>query len=226
LTEKAGVGRRWARVVALDKDWTRGPIARNLLLLSWPMVVMEALWAVSQINDLIWVGRLGAQSIAGVGIANIFLMLVYSVDMGLTVGVRAMVARYIGAGDIKGANHVAAQAILLAAMCGLVITVLGIFLAGPILSLFGADSAVLKEGTDYIRLMFMGWVGFEVLVIGLYTLQSSGDGSCHRDMYPIRRLQPAAGQNKGLPVCAKDHMAIVEDRHTGSGDEPADLSGE
>jgi putative MATE family efflux protein len=164
-----------AKKTGREMNWTQGPIARNLLLLSWPMVLMEGIWVVSQLMDMVWVGRLGPDALAGVGIANVFMGLVYSVDMGMIVGVRAMIARYAGAGDIKGANHVAAQAILFALGWGMLVTLVGVFLAGPILNLFGAEAAVLHEGTAYLRIMLVGWVFFELLVIGLYSVQSAGD---------------------------------------------------
>jgi putative MATE family efflux protein len=163
------------RGAALVKDWTKGSVIGNLLLLSWPMVVMESLWVISQIVDLLWVGRLGSSSIAGVGIANIVLNLVYAVDMGLIVGVRATVSRYVGAGDVKGANRVAGQAVLLGIAWGTLVTIAGAFLAGPVLKLFGADSVVISEATAFLRIMLAGWIGFEVMVLGLYAIQSSGD---------------------------------------------------
>ncbi|OGO36831.1 MAG: hypothetical protein A2147_10105 [Chloroflexi bacterium RBG_16_57_8] len=161
--------------VAFVRDWTSGSIIRNLLLLSWPMVLMESMWVVSQIVDLVWVGRLGSQSMAGVGLANFVLMLLMSVDMGLTVGVRAMIARHVGAGDIKSANHIAGQAILFGATWGALVTVSGLLLIEPVLRLFGVDAAVAAEGTAYARVMLAGWAGLQVLVYGLYAIQASGD---------------------------------------------------
>lgn len=160
---------------AFSKDWTKGSIISNLLLLSWPMVVMEVLYAISQIVDMIWVGKLGSSSIAGVGIVNIFMMLVMSVDMGFTLGARAMIARYIGAGDLRRANNVAGQVIVLGAIWGIFLTVIGVLLAEPILVLFGAEAEVVAEGTAYMRVIFAGWVLLEVLVQSLYAIQSSGD---------------------------------------------------
>lgn len=157
------------------KDWTKGSILNNLLLLAWPMVVMESLYVVSQIVDLIWVGRLGSTAIAGVGIANIVLMMVMSMTMGLIVGARAMIARYIGALDIAGANHVAGQAIILSTTWGLLVTAVGILLAEPVLSLFGLEAEVVVEGVAYMRIMFAGWVAMEVLIMCLYAIQASGD---------------------------------------------------
>lgn len=160
---------------AFEKDWTRGSIIGNLLLLSWPMVIMEALYMVGQIVDMIWVGKLGPSSIAGVGIANICVLVVMSMDIGLIIGVRAMIARYVGAGDIWGANTIAGQAIILGATWGIVVAVIGIFAVKPILGLFGAEAEVITAGIVYLRILFAGWVAMGILVMGLYAVQASGD---------------------------------------------------
>jgi putative MATE family efflux protein len=158
-----------------EKDWTVGPIVGNLLHLSWPMVVMETLYVVSQIVDMIWVGRLGSASVAGVGIANIILLLIMSMDFGLIVGVRAMISRYVGGHDMKKATHVAGQAFVLATIWGAFLTVTGVFLAEPMMSVFGVAPEVVREGGAYLRVMFGGWISLEILVMGLYVLQSTGD---------------------------------------------------
>jgi putative MATE family efflux protein len=160
---------------AFEKDWTRGSIIGNLLLLSWPMVVMEALYMVGQIVDMIWVGKLGASFIAGVGIANICVLVVMSMDIGLIIGVRAMIARYVGAGDIWGANTITGQAIILGATWGIVVAIIGILVVKPILSLFGAEVEVITAGIVYLRILFAGWVPMGILVMGLYAVQASGD---------------------------------------------------
>ncbi|HJX13872.1 MAG TPA: MATE family efflux transporter [Dehalococcoidales bacterium] len=160
---------------AFRRDWTQGSVIRNLLLLSWPMVLMETLFVVSQVADMIWVGKLGPSSIAGVGVANIVISLVMSMDIGLIVGVRAMVARFVGAGNVAQANHVAAQGFIVGAAWGLLMTAIGVSLAGPIMNLFGMENVVVSEGTAYMRWMFAGWLAMDILVMGLYIVQSSGD---------------------------------------------------
>jgi len=64
-------------------------------------------------------------------------MLVMLALLGLIVGVRAMIARYVGAGDAAGANHVARQALVISAIYGAVMTSVGVLFAEQILSLFG-----------------------------------------------------------------------------------------
>ncbi len=42
------------------RDWTQGSVTRNLLTLSWPMMVTERLYTLGISIDMIWVGRLGS----------------------------------------------------------------------------------------------------------------------------------------------------------------------
>ena len=173
MEETEGFARRGA---ALGRDWTRGSVIRNLLTLSWPMVVMECFYAVGQTVDMIWVGKLGAASIAGVGYASMVLMVVMSAMMGLIiVGMRAMVARFVGAGDVRGANRVAGQAFVLSAVYGAVVTTTGVLFAEPILGLFGLEADVIAEGVAYMRIMFAGWAVMPVWMISFSIMQASGD---------------------------------------------------
>jgi putative MATE family efflux protein len=164
--------REWTTV---QRDWTRGSILNNLLLLSWPMVIMEILWALSQIVDILWVGRLGSAAIAGVGIAGIITMMLMAMDLGIIMGIRAMVARFIGAGDYEGARKVAGQAYIVGAVWGAFFSIIGFFLAGPLMNMFGVEPDVAAEGAAYLRVLFGGWILVELLIVGLYTIQSSGD---------------------------------------------------
>lgn len=158
-----------------QRDWTRGSIFHNLLLLSWPMVLLESMFMVSQLVDMIWIGRLGPDAIAGVGVASIIIMLVMSMDFGLIVGVRAMVARFVGANDIPGANHIAAQAIILGVVWGGMMMMVGLFAGEAITRLFGLEEAVIEESMGYLRIMFYGWIALDINVLTLYIIQSAGD---------------------------------------------------
>ena len=165
----------YARGTPFARDWTKGGIFRNLLTLSWPMVIAEGTYMVSQTVDMIWVGKLGSASIAGVGVAGIVIMVVMSAKMGLIVGVRAMVARFVGTGDAKRANHVAQQALVISATYGVVMTVIGLFFAEPILSLFGLEADVVAEGAAYMRIFFAGWMPMSFWMMVYSIMQASGD---------------------------------------------------
>ena len=125
--------------------------------------------------DMIWVGKLGAVPIAGVGVGGIIVMVANSAVMGLITGFRAIIARFVGAGDARGANHVARQAFLISTSFSIVLASIGIFFAEPILILFGLEADVVAEGVPYMRIMFVGsvFISFRMMAEGI--MQASGD---------------------------------------------------
>ncbi|OGO37357.1 MAG: hypothetical protein A2147_11690 [Chloroflexi bacterium RBG_16_57_8] len=163
------------RTARYDRDWTQGNITRNFLALSWPMVVSGTLNMMGPTIDMIWVGRLGEASIAGVGISTMVVQLVNSSVTGLFMGMRAMIARLVGAGDPDGANHVARQAFVVSIAFSLVVAAIGIFLAEQILFLFGVAPDVVSEGAVYLRINFIGMVTMSFRMMSEATMNASGD---------------------------------------------------
>jgi putative MATE family efflux protein len=157
------------------RDWTKGSVIRNLVGLSWPMMVHESFYMVGQVVDMIWVGKLGSNSIAGVGIASVISTISESAMMGLIVGMTAMIARFVGAGDARGANHVARQAFVISFTYGAVATVIAVPFAGPILGLFGLEAVVVVEGVAYMRTLFAGSVAMAFWFMCLSIMRASGD---------------------------------------------------
>ncbi len=128
-----------------------------------------------QVADMIWVGRIGPSAIAGVGIANIFFLIVSSMDIGLIMGVRAMVARFVGADDMRSASNIVGQAIILGVLWGITVAVVGLVVIRPLFGLFGVEADVVEAGIAYLRIIFAGWIAMGVLIMGLYSIQASGD---------------------------------------------------
>jgi putative MATE family efflux protein len=160
---------------ALHKDWTQGSIVNNLWLLSWPMIISSVLNTLGPTVDMIWVGKLGSSSVAGVGLAGLAVQLVNSLLMGLFAGLRAMVARFVGAGDNESASRAAEQAITVSAIFSVIMALIGIFFARQILDIFGVSAAVVDQGTPYLRIQFIGMVAMGLVMMGSSTMQASGD---------------------------------------------------
>jgi putative MATE family efflux protein len=139
------------------------------------MVVSNSLMMLGPTIDMIWVGRLGPAAIAGVGVAGIAVQLVMSAMMGLTMGMRAMIARFIGAGDVAGAVNVARQALVLSAAFAVILAFVGQFYAEPILGLFKLQPDVVSEGAAYLRVMFVGSAAMAFRMMAEAVMQASGD---------------------------------------------------
>lgn len=124
---------------------------------------------------MIWVGKLGAASVAGVGVAGMLVMLLDSLKMGLDMGTRALIARAIGAGDTRKANHAALQGYVVTIGFAAIVGATGAIFSEQILRMMGLGPDVVAQGAPYLRIEFIG-----ILTMGLVrqnegTMISSGD---------------------------------------------------
>lgn len=112
------------------------------------------LFSIGSIVDLILVGKLGAASIAGVGTSTIVVMVLMSARWGINVAIRAMLSRFLGAGDYEAANHTAQQSFVFAAIYTLAVGAVGFIFAAPILTFLGLEPDAVAEGAAYMRVQF------------------------------------------------------------------------
>ena len=103
------------------QDFTTGNLNRAIVLLAIPMVLEMVLESLFAVVDVFWVGRLGADAIATVGLTESLLSLVFAVGFGLALSTTAMVARRIGEKDPAGAAVAGVQSILIGIATSLVI---------------------------------------------------------------------------------------------------------
>src|SRR5512141_1291496 len=87
---------------------------RQLFNLAWPSLVENLLQTMLGFVDLVFVGQLGADAIAGIGLGTQMMFLLLVAFMGLSVGNQALVARAIGAKDKAEAERIAKQSLLIA----------------------------------------------------------------------------------------------------------------
>src|ERR1700684_3486176 len=121
------------------QDYTAGSLNRAILLLAVPMVLEMALESLFAVVDVFWVGRLGANAGATVGLTESMLSLIFAVGLGLSLSTTAMVARRIGEKDPAGAAVAGVQAIALGLAVCAVIGIPCFFYAPELLHLMGAS---------------------------------------------------------------------------------------
>jgi putative MATE family efflux protein len=127
---------------------------------------------------MIFIGRLGEEAvsaIAGVGVAGTIVQLSMGAMMGLTMGMRALVARFVGAGDIPTANRAVQQAFTLSLILAVLMAVAGAFFSEELIALFGASPDVVREGGVYLRINFIGSAAMALRMMMDSVMQASGD---------------------------------------------------
>jgi len=159
------------------QDYTQGSLNRTILLLAIPMVLEMVLESLFAVVDVFWVGRLGANAVATVGITESLLALVFAIGLGLSLSTTAMVARRIGEKDPEDAAIAGVQAIVLglAVSFGLGIPA-GIF-APHLLALMGASPAIVQVGGNYARIALGGCGAIIMLFLNNAIFRGAGDAA-------------------------------------------------
>ena len=138
-------------------NMTSGPLFRNTLLFSLPLMFSSWLQLLFNAADTIVVGRFsGAQALAAVGSTGSVNQLLICLFVGLGTGANVIVARAIGAKDDARASKGAHTAVATALLSGVFLAVAGFFLARPMLELMDSPADVIDLSTTYMRIIFMG----------------------------------------------------------------------
>jgi len=171
----------WASLVEAvrgsHQDYTAGSLNRAILLLAVPMVLEMVLESLFAVVDVFWVGRLGANAVATVGLTESMLSLVFAVGMGLSLSTTAMVARRIGEKDPEGAAVAAVQAIALGLVVSLAIGLPCLLYAPRLLQLMGASPEIVSVGSGYTRICLVGSCAVLLLFLNNAIFRGAGDAA-------------------------------------------------
>ena len=177
---------------AKSLDLPEKGILRRLFSLSWPLTISETLAMLVPTIDIVWIGKLGAGAIAGVGIAGTVTAVVMSSISGLTTGLRATVARLTGGNEQETAGHMVKQAFIIALLYTLAIAIAGVLFARSLLTALGLEAAAVDEGAAYLRLMLMATPIFTFRMLAESAMQASGDAVTPMKITVFHRLLHAA----------------------------------
>ena len=108
------------------------------------------------IVDMIFIGELGGDAIAGIAFNMPLFFLALGLTMGLGVGVTASIARFIGKNDKPGADNSAEHAIVIAFLISLILFIVVVTFGKKILFIFGASGTILSLAWDYLRVLSIG----------------------------------------------------------------------
>ena len=158
-------------------DYTSGSIGRAVVLLAIPMVLEMCMESVFAVCDVFFVSRLGPDATATVGLTESMMALVYTVAIGLSIGVAAVVARRIGEKRPDAASEAAVQGIAIGLGVAAVVALIGITLAPRLLALMGASPAVLAIGSRFTRVMLGGSASVLLLFLINAIFRGAGDAA-------------------------------------------------
>jgi putative MATE family efflux protein len=150
------------------KGLVEGPMLRPLLALSLPIMASNIMQTAYNVVDTFWLGRVGAEAVAALSISWPLIFLIISIAGGFSIAGTTLVSQYTGADDSERADHIASQVFSLLLMMGGGFSVIGIFMARPMLVLIGTPEEVLPLAAAYTQIIFAGII----LMFGFYVFQA------------------------------------------------------
>lgn len=177
-------------------DYTKETLGRSILLLAVPMVLEMMMESVFAVCDVFFVGRLGSEAVATVGLTESLLTLIYAVAIGLAMATTAMVARRIGEDDADGASLAATQAIGAGILISAAIGLPAAWFGPELLGLMGASPGTVEVGGGYTSLLLGTNVVILLLFLNNAVFRGAGDA-----VLAMKSLWIANGINLILDPC-------------------------
>jgi len=151
-----------------EADYTKIDLKRAILLLAIPMILELVMESTFAIVDIYFVGKLGPSAVATVGLTETYLYLLYSLAIGLSTAVTAIVARRIGEKKKDAAGITAIQSIFLAILFSIPFSVAGIFYGKELLILMGGDAWSIEHGYRFTQWM----LGANLIIVLLFVINA------------------------------------------------------
>lgn len=159
-----------------NQTMLQGPLFTNILFYTIPIILTSVLQLLFNAADLVIVGQFcGSVSVAAVGATGAITNLIVNLFMGLSIGAGVTVAHALGSREDEAVHRTVHTAIPAALVSGILISIIGVSLAKPILTLMGTPENVLPLSSVYMRIYFSGMVFTMVYNFCASILRAAGD---------------------------------------------------
>lgn len=157
-------------------DMCNGPLLSKIIVFAVPLMLSGVLQLLFNAADLVVVGRFtGEEALAAVGSTGSLINLLVNVFIGLSVAANVLVAQYYGAKRWDDLEETVHTSMTVAAIGGVFLSILGFFVASPLLTMMGTPSEVLPLSVLYMKIYFLGMPAMGVYNFGSAILRAVGD---------------------------------------------------
>jgi len=154
---------------------TEGHLFRGLITISLPIIASNLLQSVLEVVDLYFVGRLGANAIAGVAMSTTIIFVLATFVIGLVTATTAFISRHYGAKEHDAVGLIVQHSLFIGLIFSLAISVFGLFFSKDLLILLGANEIVATLGSAYLSVLFLGIFTMIELWVVISSFQACGN---------------------------------------------------
>ena len=137
------------------------PVGKLLIKYSLPAIIGMIVNGLYNVVDRIFIGNIpgvGPLAITGLGVTTPIMTIIIAFGMLIGVGATTNISIKLGQGKREEAEKLIGNAITLAIIVGLLISVIGLTFENQILTIFGASEGSLPYAKAYIGIVLLGAV--------------------------------------------------------------------
>ena len=154
---------------------TEGPVGRHLLDMTLPVLLGITMMMGQAFIDAWFLGRVGDRALAAHAFGFPILMIVTSVAIGLGAGTSSVVARAIGANDLRRARRLATDSLFLSFLITAGFCILGVLTINPLFRLLGAPDDMIPMIRSFLLILYSGVPFVVVGMVGMASMRATGD---------------------------------------------------
>jgi len=154
-----------------------GAVFPNMIRYALPIMLTNVLQLFYNSADMFVIGNYcdDPNALGSVGCTGSLINMILGVFIGFGAGVSVILAQSIGAGNKERANKIVHTAFCLSIVLGAIVTVLGNFVAVPILHAMNTPDVFLAGASLYVRIYFCGSIANIMYNFFAGILRSRGD---------------------------------------------------
>ena len=127
------------------------PIGKLVISMSAPMMASMLFQALYNIVDSIFVSKMGMEALEALSLAFPFQMLMMAFSLGTSIGMNALISRYLGQKEQEKADRAACTGLMLSLLCSCLFCVLSLLFAEPFFRFQEKENElVITYGKQYI----------------------------------------------------------------------------
>lgn len=150
------------------------PANRLLITMSLPMMISMLVQALYNIVDSIFVAQIEEKALTAVSLAFPIQTLMIAVGVGTSVGINALLSRYLGEKEFEKADTVGKNGIFLAFLSYLLFLMIGIFAVKGFYAGQTDDPVINRYGMEYLTIICTASLGIFMQATFEKLLQSTG----------------------------------------------------
>ena len=158
------------------RDMTTGSTSSAIIQFTIPLLIGNIAQQLYSTVDSIVVGQyVGDNALAAVGASGPVTNLLLVLFVGISTGAGIMVSQFFGARDKQMLSKTIGNTLVMTLLAGIAMMLMGVFLSRPFLELLDTPAEILDMAATYLRIIFIGIIGFAFYNILSGILRGLGD---------------------------------------------------